>query len=101
MQAAWPATHRRQPHGPSLLGHLGGAARAGRILQAFETLSSVAFEPASHRGLALTDNGRDLGHLEPLFCREEDHLRPGPQPRIFGGAIQVIEFRAVHGGQRW
>jgi hypothetical protein len=72
--------------------HLCGAARAWRILQAFHALCPIAVEPAQRSGLALTDDGRDLGHLEPLVHREEDHLCPRPQPRSLGGTVQVVEW---------
>jgi hypothetical protein len=70
-------------------------------LSPFNTLGPIAFEPAEHGGLTLADNGGNLWDLEPLFRREEDQRRAGPQPRIFGGAIQVLEFFGLSGGQSW
>jgi hypothetical protein len=89
--AAWPPTHRGQQCGPIRRGELRWASRAGGVLQAFDALCQLALEPAQYRGLALADDGRDLGSLEPLLCREEDHLRAGPPPGIFGAAIEVRE----------
>jgi hypothetical protein len=101
MPTARPTTHRGQQLGPIRRGDLRGAARAWRILSAFDALRQIAFEPAPHRGLALAADGRKLGPRQPLFHREEDHLRARPQPRSFRGAIQLIEFRALPWCQRW
>jgi hypothetical protein len=93
-----PSASAGEQHGPIRLGHLGGAAKAWRIVPAVEALGSVALEPASHRGLALPDNGRDLRYLEPLCRREQDHVGACPQPRILGGAIELSEFLVLYGG---
>jgi hypothetical protein len=93
--------HGSEQRGPIGRGHLGGAARAWRSLQAFYTLRHIALQPAQHRGLALANDRRPLGHLQPVRPREQDHLRPRPQPGSFRGAIEVIEFLAWQWWQRW
>jgi hypothetical protein len=60
-------------------------------MQAVEALGPVACVPAQHRRFGLTNDGRDLGHREPLFGREGNHLGARPQPRILGGAIPMLE----------
>jgi hypothetical protein len=70
-------------------------------MQAMKACSPVAFEPAQHRGLTLVHHGGDLVHRQALFHCEPDHLSPGPPPRWFGGAIEVIACLGWHGCQRW
>jgi hypothetical protein len=96
-----PPAHGSKPCRPIGLGHVGGAARARRLVHTVEAFREVAGEPTPHRRLARADDGGHLGHLEPRFCGKEDHRRAGAPPRIFGGARQGLEFRVLSRGQRW
>ena len=68
------SAHRGQQLGSVYYGDLSRTSGARCILQPFETLGPIAFEPPEHRGLTFADNDGNLGDLESLFRREQDHL---------------------------
>jgi hypothetical protein len=74
-EAPWPAAHRCPSFGAIHVCPGCRTSRAGGLLAPFRPRGPLACEPAPHRGRALADDRRHLGHRQPLCHRAQDHLR--------------------------
>jgi len=61
------------------------------IAQALDSFGQVALEPAPYRLFARANDLGDLRCGQALLGGQQDHLRTRPQPRLAGGAVQLLQ----------